>query len=231
MISREFDGSRPEVDPTKVDVDSHFLLQTSRKFRRSKIANKVLLKRYKLEMSLQFSIEDIINALVSLTYLSSKKEMEENDPPAMNKDEREDDSHIEVLVWFRKLPQFFLNQQLDHGYKRRIRRHFLTRRLYGSSTEGDSGPPSELIHFVLGNTLLLTVFLHLKSNLMPDAYTLSQFQILHNHHLHMRVMLSLLKVGGTCSPKDTSVTTLTQISLNALLLLLFAHTSLCFSFC
>ena len=64
------------------------------------------MKRYELQMSLQFSIEDIINTLVvNLCHLSSEEEMEVDDPQTANQAEEERDSDIEVLACFRERPQ------------------------------------------------------------------------------------------------------------------------------
>ena len=50
-----------------------------------KIAKKIFLKTFQVEISLQFTVEDLINPLVSLSYLSSEEEMEVDAPHPLSK--------------------------------------------------------------------------------------------------------------------------------------------------
>ena len=61
------------------------------------------MKRFQIEMSLQFAVEDLSSTLVSLSYLSSEEDMEVDDPPAVTEVENSD-SDIEVLACYRKVP-------------------------------------------------------------------------------------------------------------------------------
>ena len=105
----EFYGFRPTVDLTKVDIDSHLTLLISLKLNSSKIAKKLLLARYEEEMSLQFSIEDVINQLVSVTYLTSEEEMQIDDPKLKPKVPRTEIATLRCWLVFEKRPSSYIN--------------------------------------------------------------------------------------------------------------------------
>ena len=67
------------------------------------MAKKLILKGFQVEISLQFAVDDLIDPLVSLSYLSSEKDMEVNDPLTVNEIENSD-SDIEIIACFKEMP-------------------------------------------------------------------------------------------------------------------------------
>ena len=68
----------------------------------SKIAEKFILNKHRAEMSLQFSVDELIQPLVSLSYLSSEEEMEVDCPSTGTEQDQDQDSDIEVIACFRE---------------------------------------------------------------------------------------------------------------------------------
>ena len=69
-----------------------------------KIAKKLFLERFRMEMNLQFSIDDLVNPPVSPSYFSSGEEMDVDIQSVEATASTSDDSDIEVIACYRQLP-------------------------------------------------------------------------------------------------------------------------------
>ena len=69
-----------------------------------KRAKELLLERYRMEMNLQFSIDDLVNPPVSPSYFSSGEEMDVDIQSVEATVSSSDDSNIEVIACYRQLP-------------------------------------------------------------------------------------------------------------------------------
>ena len=72
-VSRFSYETRPQVNLPEAAVLNYFVLRISHQLKPkiSKTARKILLRRFEVELLLQFTIEDLINPLVTLCFLSS----------------------------------------------------------------------------------------------------------------------------------------------------------------
>ena len=66
-VSREFYEIYPEGFLTETLIISHFDLQSSYSQSLSTIAKKLFLRKYNSEMALQFTVDDLIQPIVSLS--------------------------------------------------------------------------------------------------------------------------------------------------------------------
>ena len=115
-------------------------------------------------MALQFTVDDLIQPIVSLSYLSSDEEMDVDDPSQATENEVDRDSDIEVLACYSEIRPF--EQQATAG---RFMTTDLTgcltgcphwlpddlsipEALYGPSSTESNHPPSDLIDLVLGQS-------------------------------------------------------------------------------
>ena len=112
------------------------------------------MKKFKVEMSLQFTVEDLINPFVSLSYLSFEEKMEVGDPPSVIEGERYD-SDIEVIACYMEEPtsRSLAVAELctTNGISGSVVDLSLLEWLYGPSTKEYSEPLSDLVEFVLWN--------------------------------------------------------------------------------
>ena len=105
-------------------------------------------------MSLQFTVEDLINPLVSLSYLSSEKEMEVDDPPSIIA-VQSSDTDIEVIACYSEQqpqgPITVTGRGMTTELPSSEDDFSLYAGLYGPSTKVDSVPTDEVVELVLGN--------------------------------------------------------------------------------
>ena len=90
-----------------VKLDKSFSLKFQTKIsyiKPSKIAKKLFLSRHLIEMSLQFSVDELIQPLVSLSYLSSDDEMEVDCPSSQTEADPDVDSDKELIACYREAP-------------------------------------------------------------------------------------------------------------------------------
>ena len=106
-------------------------------------------------MALQFTVDDLIQPIVSLSYLSSDEEMEIDDPSQTSVGGDNQDSDIEVLACYREEQPFeaqtvagrFMTTELPGG----LDDLSIAEALYGPSYSNDN-PPSDLVDLVLGQS-------------------------------------------------------------------------------
>ena len=80
-----------------------------------KIAKKLFLNRHQADMSLQFSVDELIQPLVSLSYLSSDVEMEVGSPYTGPEEDQAADSDIEVIACYREAPVLIHRRVVGRG--------------------------------------------------------------------------------------------------------------------
>ena len=103
-------------------------------------------------MSLQFTVDDLINPLVSLAYLSSEEEMEIDDPKSVVEAENSD-SDIAVIVCYSEQPTIRPQAVARRGMTSDLLSSdgfSLYDGLEGPSTKADSETENEFINLVLG---------------------------------------------------------------------------------
>ena len=106
-------------------------------------------------MALQFTVDDLIHPIVSLSYLSSDEEMEVDDPSQTFIGDDNQYSDIEVLACYRVEQPFepqalagrFMTTELPGGLDDLP----IAEALYGPSSTDDN-PPSDLVDLVLGQS-------------------------------------------------------------------------------
>ena len=154
-VSREFYEIYPEGFLTETFIIFHFDLQSSYSQPLSTINKKLFLRKYNLEMALQFTVDNLIRPIVSLSYLSSDEEMEVDDPSQTFIGDDNQDSDIEVLACYREEQAFepqtvagrFMTTDLPGG----LDDLSIAAALYGPSSTDDN-PPSDLVDLVLGQS-------------------------------------------------------------------------------
>ena len=150
-VSRDFYEIYPEGFLTETLIIFHFDLQSSYSQSLSTIAKNLFLRKYNSEMALQFTVDDLIQPIVSLSYLSSDEEMEIDDPSQTSIGGDNQDSDIEVLACYREEQTFepqtvawrFMTTELPEG----LDDLFVAEALYGPSYSDDN-PPSDLVDLV-----------------------------------------------------------------------------------
>ena len=80
VLSRELYEFHPEGFLTGTFIHLLFQLQFSYSQSLSTIAEKLFLRKHTLDKGLQFTVDDLIQPVVSLSNLSSEEEMEVDDP-------------------------------------------------------------------------------------------------------------------------------------------------------
>ena len=151
-FSREFTNSRPKVDLTRVGI-LHYLHPTDQSNSLvNKTAKKLLLKKFQAEISLQFTVDDLMNPLVTLAYFSSEEEMDIDDPKPVI-DAESSDSDIEVVACYSEQQTLRPQTVAGRGMTCDLPSSdsfSLYDGLYGPSTKADSDSEDELINLVLG---------------------------------------------------------------------------------
>ena len=104
-------------------------------------------------MALQFTVDDLIQPIVSLSYLSSDEEMEVDDPSQTSIGDDNQDSDIEVLACYREgqpfEPQTVAGRLMTTELPGGLDDLSIAEALYGPSYTDDN-PPSDLVDLVLG---------------------------------------------------------------------------------
>ena len=148
LVSREFTNSRPTVDQTWVGILHYHYPTDQLNPHINKNAKKLILKKFQAEMSLQFTVDDLINTLVSLAYLSSEEQMEIDDPKSAV-EAADNDTDIEVIACYSEQPTPKPQAVAGRGMTCDLPSSdgfFLYDRLYGPSTKADSDLEDELIN-------------------------------------------------------------------------------------
>ena len=119
-----------------------------------KIAKKFILNKHRAEMSLQFSVDELIQPLVSLSYLSSEEEMEVDCPSTGTEQDQDQDSDIEVIACFREtsmpIPKKVGGRGMTLDLSSCADNDSLSNTLCSEGSYFNSEPNSELIDLVLG---------------------------------------------------------------------------------
>ena len=105
-------------------------------------------------MSLQFSVDELIQPLVSLSYLSSEEEMEVDCPSTGTEQDQDQDSDIEVIACFRETsmptPKKVGGRGMTLDLSSCADNDSLSNTLCSEGSYFNSEPNSELIDLVLG---------------------------------------------------------------------------------
>ena len=105
-------------------------------------------------MTLQFSVDELIQPLVSLSYLSSEEEMEVDCPSTETERDQDHDSDIEVIACFRETPMTFPKRVGGRGMTLDlpscVDNDSLSNTLCSEGSYFNSEQNSELIDLVLG---------------------------------------------------------------------------------
>ena len=167
------------------------------------------MERYKLEMALQFTVDDSIQPIVSLSYLSSNEMMAVDDPSQTSGDEVDRDRDIEILDCYRET-QLFVPQTVAEIFMTTTPSGCLDdlsvpEVLYGPWSSEGTYLPSDLIDLVLGQGPSLETVCRLVNNQLPNAANWNQFQIRPSHHLYMnKVNKAQMSVTSTSHSQMTS---------------------------
>ena len=172
-LSRGFYEFRPEGFLTETLIIVHFDLQFSYSESLSKNAEKILLRKYNLEMALQFTVDDLIQPIVKLSYLSSDGEMEVDDPSQTSKAEDDQDSDIEVLACNKEAQSFgpqavagrFMTTELPGG----LDDLSIAEALNGLSSADNNYPPSDLVDLVFAQKPPCESFMPLNQQLIAHC--------------------------------------------------------------
>ena len=120
----------------------------------SKIAKKHFLHRHLTELSLQFSVDELIQPLVSLSFLSSDEEMKVDCLLSGTEVDPDVDSDIEVIACFREapvpIPKIVGGRGMTLDLFSCVDNESQSDTLYNQVSYFDSEPSSELIDLVLG---------------------------------------------------------------------------------
>ena len=114
----------------------------------------MFLSRYLTEMSLQFSVDELIQPLVSLSYLSSDDEMEVDCPLSQTEVDPNDDSDIEVIACYREapisIPKVVGGRGMTLDLSSCVDNESQNNTFHSQGSYFNSEPDSELIDLVMG---------------------------------------------------------------------------------
>ena len=113
------------------------------------------MRKYNLELALQFTVDDLFQSIVSLSYFSLDEEMEVDDPSQTFIGDGNQDSDIEVLTCYREEQPFepqavagrFMTTELPGG----LDDLSIAEALNGPSSTDDN-PPKDLVDLLLGQS-------------------------------------------------------------------------------
>ena len=176
VLSRKFYELRTGSFLTETLIIFLFNLQFSYSDLLSTIAKKLFLRKYNLGIALQFTVDDLIQPIVSLSYLSSDEEMEVDDPSQASVREDDQDSDIEVLACYRETQPLELQAVAGRYMTTELPGCLddlsIPETLHRPSPTDENYPPSGLVDLVLGQSPPLESFV-----------PLSQQPIAHCSHL------------------------------------------------
>ena len=148
-ISCEFCEFRPKVDWTKAAIVSEF--HPTKQLTPLNLQNckKIFLKQIQTR---NVSVDELIQPLVSLSYLSSDKEMEVDCPLSTTNEDQEADSDIEVIACYREtsvpIPQMTENRRMTVDLSGCRDNETCSEILLSQGSFFDSEPNNELVNLV-----------------------------------------------------------------------------------